>query len=115
MGHLTTLAACQLNQWALDFEGNTQRIIESIQIAKRAGATLRVGPELEICGYGCLDHLLESDTFLHSWEMLAKILDHKDCQGIMVDVGMPVMHRNVRYNCRVICYNRQVSVANYHF
>lgn len=45
-------------RWALDFEGNTQRIIESIQQAKAAGAKLRVGPELEICGYGCLDHLL---------------------------------------------------------
>ena len=50
-----TLNICR---WALDFEGNTQRIIESIQQAKAAGAKLRVGPELEICGYGCLDHLL---------------------------------------------------------
>lgn len=52
MGHLVTVATCSLNQWALDFEGNTRRIIESIQEAKRAGAGLRVGPELEICGYG---------------------------------------------------------------
>jgi hypothetical protein len=28
-------------------------------IAKSKGATLRVGPELEIPGYGCLDHFLE--------------------------------------------------------
>jgi hypothetical protein len=40
------------------FEGNTKRIIESIKQAKKAGAKLRVGPELEICGYGCLDHFL---------------------------------------------------------
>ena len=39
-----------LNQWALDFEGNAERIIESIRQAKAAGATLRVGPELEITG-----------------------------------------------------------------
>ncbi|KAF5016639.1 hypothetical protein F66182_11620 [Fusarium sp. NRRL 66182] len=58
MGHFVTVATCNLNQWALDFDGNTQRIIESIQQAKAAGAKLRVGPELEICGYGCLDHLL---------------------------------------------------------
>lgn len=37
-----------LNQWALDFEGNAERIIESIRIAKNAGASLRVGPELEV-------------------------------------------------------------------
>jgi NAD+ synthase (glutamine-hydrolysing) len=50
MGHLITVATCSLNQWALDFEGNTKRIIESIQQAKTARAALRVGPELEICG-----------------------------------------------------------------
>jgi len=50
MGHLTTLATCNLNQWALDFDGNQKRIIESIRQAKAAGASLRVGPELEITG-----------------------------------------------------------------
>ncbi|KAJ5176837.1 Glutamine-dependent NAD(+) synthetase [Penicillium canariense] len=108
MGHLVTLATCNLNQWALDWEGNRDRIIESIKQAKAAGATLRVGPELEITGYGCLDAFLEGDTFLHSWEMLSQIIAHPDCQDIVVDVGMPVRHRNVRYNCRVIFYNRKI-------
>lgn len=49
---LVTLATCALNQWSLDFEGNLRRIKESIIKAKEAGATLRVGPELEIPGYG---------------------------------------------------------------
>ena len=48
MGHLITVATCSLNQWALDFEGNSERILESIRIAKEHGAKLRVGPELEI-------------------------------------------------------------------
>ena len=108
MGHLATIATCQLNNWALDFEGNAERIIKSIQQAKRAGATLRVGPELEVTGYGCLDHFLEGDTFLHSWEMLVRIVTHEDCQDILLDIGMPVTHKNVRLNCRVICYNKQV-------
>lgn len=33
--------------------------MKSITVAKSKGATLRVGPELEIPGYGCLDHFLE--------------------------------------------------------
>jgi len=37
-----------LNQWAMDFEGNAERIIESIRIAKSRGAFFRTGPELEI-------------------------------------------------------------------
>lgn len=52
MAPLVTLATCALNQWALDFEGTLQRIKKSIIKAKEAGATLRVGPELEIPGYG---------------------------------------------------------------
>jgi NAD+ synthase (glutamine-hydrolysing) len=43
MGRLAILATCNLNQWALDFEGNRDRIIESIRQAKAKGATLRVG------------------------------------------------------------------------
>lgn len=52
MAPLITLATCALNQWSLDFQGNLDRIKKSIIQAKKAGATLRVGPELEIPGYG---------------------------------------------------------------
>ncbi|RFU27523.1 hypothetical protein B7463_g8804, partial [Scytalidium lignicola] len=76
MGHLVTLATCSLNQcvylkypkdrgrlnkrylWALDFEGNVERILQSIKEAKAAGCSLRIGPELEITGYGCLGYRL---------------------------------------------------------
>ncbi|KAF2493497.1 glutamine-dependent NAD(+) synthetase with GAT domain-containing protein [Lophium mytilinum] len=108
MGHLITLATCSLNQWALDFEGNTARIIQSIQEAKAAGASLRCGPELEICGYGCLDHFLEQDLYLHCWEMLERILTDKSCQGIILDIGMPILHRNNRYNCRIIALDSKI-------
>ncbi|KIP02994.1 hypothetical protein PHLGIDRAFT_26333 [Phlebiopsis gigantea 11061_1 CR5-6] len=107
MGHLITVAT-SLNQWALDFEGNLERILQSIRIAKERGATLRVGPELEITGYGCLDHFLEGDTTLHSWEVLAKILESGDTDDILCDIGMPVVHKNVIYNCRVIIYNHKI-------
>lgn len=108
MGHLITVATCSLNQWALDWEGNTERIIKSIHQAKAAGARLRVGPELEICGYGCLDHLLEQDLYLHCWEMLQRILLDKSCHGCVLDIGMPVQHRNQRFNCRVLCLDGKI-------
>ncbi|KAI9684096.1 MAG: glutamine-dependent NAD(+) synthetase [Trizodia sp. TS-e1964] len=108
MVRLTTIATCQLNQWAMDFEGNAQRIIESIELAKAAGATLRVGPELEITGYGCLDHFLEIDLYTHSWEMIGMIIADDRCQDILLDLGAPVMHKQVRLNCRVLCLNRQI-------
>lgn len=89
------------------FEGNLQRILESIRKAKEAGAKLRVGPELEITsvpsaqlikviqtesgvcsGYGCFDHFLENDTTLHAWEVLAEILKSPEAEDILLDVGM---------------------------
>ncbi|PFH51930.1 hypothetical protein AMATHDRAFT_141275 [Amanita thiersii Skay4041] len=107
MGHFITVAT-SLNQWALDFQGNLNRILRSIEIAKQKGATLRVGPELEIPGYGCLDHFLEGDTVFHSWEVLAKLLASDTTEGIVCDIGMPVVHKNVRYNCRVIVHDRKI-------
>lgn len=51
MGRTVTVAVCTLNQWAMDFEGNLRRILQSIQACKEAGATYRSGPELEIRFY----------------------------------------------------------------
>uniref|UniRef100_A0A672GNU8 Glutamine-dependent NAD(+) synthetase n=1 Tax=Salarias fasciatus TaxID=181472 RepID=A0A672GNU8_SALFA len=108
MGRKVTVASCSLNQWALDFEGNSKRILRSIEIAKSQGAKYRLGPELEICGYGCADHFYESDTLLHSFQVLKDLLESPVTQDIICDVGMPIMHHNVRYNCRVLFLNRKV-------
>jgi len=72
------LATCNLNQWAMSFDHNKFNIIESIKIAKSKGATYRLGPELEVSGYGCEDHFYELDTVKHSWEVLADILREKE-------------------------------------
>lgn len=48
MGRKVTLAVSTLNQWALDFEGNMTRIMESILEAREMSARFRTGPELEI-------------------------------------------------------------------
>lgn len=105
---LITVATCNLNQWALDFDGNVERILTSCQLAKDQNATYRLGPELEICGYGCEDHFLEQDTFDHCWESLAQLLDEGASDGLLCDFGMPILHGGVRYNCRVLCYNRKL-------
>ncbi|KAL9615491.1 MAG: hypothetical protein Q9167_000004, partial [Letrouitia subvulpina] len=94
MGHLTTVA---LNQWALDWEGNTNRIIESIKVAKKAGAKLRVGGELEITGYDCLDHFLENETYHFLLEMLDRILDE-----------LAKKYRNLRLNCRILALDGKI-------
>ncbi|KAK8128311.1 NAD+ synthase (glutamine-hydrolyzing) [Apiospora sp. TS-2023a] len=103
-----TVAAATLTSVPLDFEGNRDRILESIRVAKEKGATVRTGPELEIPGYGALDHHLEGDTFGHSWEVLAHIISNEVCKDMLIDLGMGCRHRNVRYNCRVLCTYKRV-------
>ncbi|CAL8465594.1 g5130 [Coccomyxa elongata] len=105
---LATLATCNLNQWALDFGGNLQRVIDSIAEAKRQGARYRGGPELELPAYGCEDHFQELDTVEHSWECVAELLRGGHTEDILCDVGMPVIHRGVRYNCRIFLLNGKV-------
>jgi NAD+ synthase (glutamine-hydrolysing) len=46
---------------------------------------------------------------LHSWEALSEILvDPELTYGILCDIGMPVVHRNVRYNCRIFVLNGKI-------
>ena len=105
---LFTVATCNLNQWAMDFTGNLRRIEESIRVAKARGARYRCGPELEVSGYGCEDHFHEGDTILHCWQSLASLLAGDLTDGILCDIGMPIIHKNVRYNCRVFLLDRKM-------
>jgi NAD+ synthase (glutamine-hydrolysing) len=99
---LITVATCSLNQAALDFEGNLKRSKESFRLAKEAGATFRLGPELELCGYGCNDHFFEPDTVMHCFEVLKELLLALECQDILGDVGMPVIHVIIENNDRMV-------------
>ena len=103
-----TVSSSNLNQWALDFVGNKERILEAVRKARKDGSALLVTPEMSICGYNCLDAFLEQDTTLHSWEVLKDLIDHEDCQDILLDLGMPIMHRSCLYNCRVLVWNRVI-------
>jgi NAD+ synthase (glutamine-hydrolysing) len=50
----------------------------------------------------------QGDTELHSWEVLAEIIADPVCKDMLIDLGMGVRHRNVQYNCRVLCTYRKV-------
>ena len=105
---LVTVATCNLTQFALDFEANLRNVVTSIRAAKTRGCTVRIGPELELCGYGCEDHFYEDDTLRHCWESIEEILKSDLTNGILCDVGMPVSHFGVRYNCRILMMNRKI-------
>ena len=98
---LVRVGTCALNQWSMDIAGNAARLIESVHKCKQEHCRLRLGPELELSGYGCEDHFLEPDTVTHCWEALKHVLDSGCTENIYCDFGMPVEHNGVVYNCRV--------------
>lgn len=82
------IALAQLNYHIGNFEYNTDKIIENIELAKAKGADLVVFAELAICGYPPRD-FLEFDEFIELCETAArKIAEH--CHGIACIVGLPV-------------------------
>ncbi|PKA59069.1 NAD+ synthase (glutamine-hydrolysing) [Apostasia shenzhenica] len=105
---LLKVSTCNLKQWAMDFDNNLRNVKESISNAKEAGAAIRIGPELEITGYGCEDHFLEQDTVTHAWECLKDLLSTDLTDNILCSIGMPIIHESVRYNCQVFCLDRKI-------
>uniref|UniRef100_A0A1I7S618 Glutamine-dependent NAD(+) synthetase n=1 Tax=Bursaphelenchus xylophilus TaxID=6326 RepID=A0A1I7S618_BURXY len=106
------IAVCTVNQWALDFKGNLERILKTSREAFEKGARIRLGPELEICGYGCADHFFELDTQNHSWEVLKVIVDEsKKLPNLLIITGMPIRYEITLYNCLVsVCNGKIISI-----
>lgn len=100
-----------LNQLSMDFKGNQQRIIKSIQQCKDNNCTVRIGPELEICGYSCQDHYLEGDTILHSWQVIGDIIKTGIGDNILLDLGAPVEWHGTVYNCRIFIYQKKIILV----
>lgn len=59
-------------------------------------------------GYSCEDHFHEIDTFIHCDQSLAVILESDLTVNMLCDIGCPILHNNVRYNCRVFCLDRKI-------
>ncbi|RYD77542.1 MAG: NAD+ synthase [Sphingobacteriales bacterium] len=82
------IALAQLNYHIGNFEANTKKIINNIQLAKSKGAELVVFAELAVCGYPPRD-FLEFDEFISLCE-LAALEIAKNCKGIACIIGLPV-------------------------
>lgn len=97
-----------LNQSAMDFQGNKDRIIQSIKFAVENNCVYRVGAELEVPGYSCDDHFKELDLYSHCWETVLEVLKTGYSEKVVIDLGMPILHRSVAYNCKVILFKGKV-------
>lgn len=87
------IALAQLNYHIGNFESNTQKIIDHINLAKTRGADLVVFAELAVCGYPPRD-FLEFEEFIDLCEAAAQqIASH--CRDIACIIGLPVKNEQV--------------------
>ncbi|KQN33872.1 NAD+ synthetase [Pedobacter sp. Leaf41] len=82
------IALAQLNYHIGNFENNTNKIVEHIQLAKSKGADLVVFAELAVCGYPPRDYL-EFDEFIALCEDAAQKIA-ESCIEIACIIGLPV-------------------------
>ena len=102
------LAVATLNQWSTDYSGNELRIKQAIEIAKKDGAKLVLLPELVTSGYSCQDHFLERETYELSFNVITNLLKDRSLDDILIVIGTPVIHNDVRYNTNMFIYNGKI-------
>jgi len=102
------ISVATLNQWSTDYTGNELRIKQAIALAKRDGAKLVLLPELATCGYSCQDHFLERETHELSFNVIRNLLKDNDLNNILIVIGCPVIHKDVRYNTNFYIFNGKI-------
>ena len=107
---LDQIAVAQINVIIGDIDGNCQKIVSNIELAKTQNKKLIIFPELSICGYPPHD-LLHFDSFVEKCNKgLQTILPFT--QDIYVIVGLPSVNKNnwgkKLHNSAVVLYNQKI-------
>lgn len=103
------LGAAILNQTPLDWDGNTDRILQAVQAAREQQVSVLCLPELAITGYGCEDMFLSPATWQTAWSMLQTIVPQTT--GMVVSVGLPLFVTNGVYN--TVCVLADGAIAGF--
>ncbi|HNQ87298.1 MAG TPA: NAD(+) synthase [Verrucomicrobiota bacterium] len=101
------LAAVALNQTPLEWRRNLSHIRHALDGARSAGAAAVCLPELCLTGYGCEDAFLSAATCRRAWRALGEILPAT--RGLVVSVGLPVLHQNVLFNCAALAVDGRLA------
>ncbi|MBQ1951773.1 MAG: NAD+ synthase, partial [Alistipes sp.] len=101
------IALAQLNYTIGDIEGNTAKIVDAIERAKREGADVVLFAEQAVSGTPAFD-LLRKTTFLELCEeALDKIASH--CNGIAAVVGSPVLTAEGTISAAVVMEQGEIT------
>jgi NAD+ synthase (glutamine-hydrolysing) len=94
---LIRVGAGVLNQTPLDWDGNRERILAAIAEARQQRVSVLCLPEMCITGYNCEDAYHSPWVAETALELLHDIAPA--CAGMIVSLGLPVLHRNALFNC----------------
>lgn len=94
------VAAAVLNQTPLDWRHNLENVRSAIAEARAAGVSVLCLPELCLTGYGCEDAFHSANTLRRAWSALNELLP--ETRGMVVTVGLPVLHQNAVFNCAAL-------------
>lgn len=103
------IAICQLNFTVGDINGNTEKIIEQIEIHKNMGVDLVLFPEMSISGLPLYD-MVDSPNFIDKcYSALSEIAE--TTKDIAVLLGMPTISGDDTFNS--VVYLKNGVVADY--
>lgn len=103
---LVKVAAAALNQTPLDWDGNAANVLSAIDAAREKKVSILCLPELCITGYGCEDAFLSPGVRETALDVLAGIVERT--RGMVVSVGLPVLHNNAVYNASALIVDRKI-------
>lgn len=104
---LITVGTASLNQTPLDWDGNTRRIIEAIEAARKQGVKILCLPELCVTGYGCEDAFLSHGLQKRAVECTRVIA--KSCRGIAVSLGLPLLVDGILRNVAALIVDGRIA------
>src|ERR1035437_2506721 len=105
------IVLAQQNYHIGNFEYNTNKIIDAINIAKKSNADIIVFSELCVCGYPPRDFVNFDDFINKCLESIDKIRQHADTMAVIV--GAPVRNPNKEgkrlFNAAYFLYEKQIK------
>ena len=108
---MVQVALAQLNFTVGDIDGNTARVVESIEWARRAGAQVLAVPELAICGYPPEDLVYKRGFVEANASALQEIASTTG--DLLTIVGFVDRDESHLFNAAAICHGGRVQ-AVYH-
>ncbi|MHB0959834.1 MAG: NAD(+) synthase [Pirellulaceae bacterium] len=104
---LIHVAAAVLNQTPLAWESNLANILAAVDAAREQDVRMLCLPELCITGYGCEDAFHAPGVQRTARQILREVVPAT--QGMIVSVGLPVMHRGSLFNTACLIVDQRIA------